>query len=140
MKALSRPQYRRVRRILEMIREGTSTGRHPNASDFGRELEVSRPTVMRDIEFLRDEENAPVEYVSSGHGYRLSDMTWSLPPVELSSKEVFAFEIARKLLERFQGTALDLDMRSVLNKIAKSLEGTVTVDIGSLTEHFTVLG
>ena len=140
MKNISRPQYYRVRRILEMIREGTRTGRYPNAGVFRAELEVSRPTVMRDLDFLRCEENAPIEYVPSGFGYRLTDATWALPPAQLSRQEIFAFSIARKLLERFHGTALELDMRSVLNKIAESLEGTITVDAGALTEHFTVLG
>lgn len=140
MKNISRPQYYRVKRILEMVREGTRTGRYPNAGTFCGELGVSRPTVMRDLDFLRYEENAPIAYVPSCFGYRLTDPTWSLPPAQLSRQEIFAFSIARKLLERFHGTALDLDMRSVLNKIAESLEGTITVDMESLTEHFTVLG
>jgi predicted DNA-binding transcriptional regulator YafY len=140
MRNISRPQYYRIKRILEMIREGTRTGRYCNASDFIRELEIARRTVIRDLDFLRDEENAPVEYDESRKGYYLSDPTWSLPPARLSRKELFAFSIARKLLERFHGTALDLDLRSVMNKIAESLEGTITVDLGALTEHFTVLG
>jgi len=38
---------------------------------------VSRRTVARDLDFLRDEENAPVEYDESRKGYRLTDgRTW----------------------------------------------------------------
>jgi predicted DNA-binding transcriptional regulator YafY len=33
-----------------------------------RELEVSRRTVARDLDFLRDEENAPVAYDATHHG------------------------------------------------------------------------
>ena len=72
MKKLSRPQIHRIRRILEMIRQGTRSGRYPNAGDFCRELEVSRPTAMRDLDWLRDEEHAPIEYAAAAHGYRLT--------------------------------------------------------------------
>jgi hypothetical protein len=69
----------------------------------------------------------------------LSDPTFILPPVQLTRREVFSFSIARKLLERFEGTSLEMDMRSVLAKIAGSLEGTVSLNVESLTEQFTVL-
>jgi len=59
--------------------------------------------------------------------------------VELSQREVFSFSVARKLLEGFEGTPLELDMRSVLGKIAESLQGTVSVELESLTDQFTVL-
>jgi predicted DNA-binding transcriptional regulator YafY len=41
MKTATRPQYHRLRRILEMVREGTRSGPLPNRGDFIRELEVS---------------------------------------------------------------------------------------------------
>lgn len=62
MKNLLRPQYHRLRRILELIREGTRTGAYANAGDFCAELEVCRRTILRDLDFLRDEERAPVAY------------------------------------------------------------------------------
>jgi hypothetical protein len=55
MKSATRPQYHRVQRILELIREGTRSGCLPNCHHFMRELEVSRRTLMRDLDFLRDE-------------------------------------------------------------------------------------
>ena len=73
MKTKSRPQYYRIRRVLEMVREGTQSGYLANSSDFKNELGVSRRTVARDLDFLRDEENAPIEYDESGKGYRLTD-------------------------------------------------------------------
>lgn len=135
----TRPQFYRIKRILEMIREGTQSGDYPNAGHFCRELEVSRPTVMRDLEWLRDEENAPIEYVPSTHGYRLSEPTWSLPPVELSQREVFAFSIAARLLSHFRGTPLELDVSSALDKIRDSLEGKITLDLEAITERFSVI-
>ena len=42
MKPNSRPQYYRIKRMLEMVREGTKTGYLANSTDFSNELEVSR--------------------------------------------------------------------------------------------------
>jgi proteasome accessory factor B len=139
MKIATRPQYHRLQRILEMVREGTRAGSFPNCGDFARELEVSRRTLMRDLDFLRDDHQAPIAYDESRKGFRLTDSTFKLVPVELTQREVFTFSIARKLLERFEGTPLEMDMRSVLAKIGDSLQGTVSLDVESLTEQFTVL-
>ena len=139
MKTATRPQYHRLQRILEMIREGTRTGCLPNCGHFIRELEVSRRSLMRDLDFLRDDHHAPIAYDDSRKGFYLTDPTFNLPPVQLTRREVFSFSIARKLLERFEGTPLELDMRSVLAKIADSLRGTVSLDVESLTDQFTVL-
>jgi len=139
MKTATRPQYQRLQRILELIRQGTRSGSLPNCGHFTRELEVSRRTLMRDLDFLRDDRRAPIAYDDSRKGFRLTDPTFQLAPVELTRREVFSFSIARKLLERFEGTPLEMDMRSVLAKIAESLQGTVSLDVESLTEQFTVL-
>ena len=122
-----------------MIRQGTASGRYPNANDFSRELEVSRQTVVRDLDFLRDEEGAPIEYVNDSWGYRLMDPGWQLSPVTLSTEEVFAFSVGKKVFEAFEGTPLDMGMRSVLRKIGESLQGNVTIDLESLTDDMTVL-
>ena len=139
MRSSTRPQYHRLQRILELIREGTRAGSLPNCRHFIRELEVSRRTLMRDMDFLRDDCRAPIAYDESRKGFRLTDATFQLAPVELTRREVFSFSIARKLLEAFEGTPLELDMRSVLGKIAESLQGTVSVELESLTDQFTIL-
>jgi predicted DNA-binding transcriptional regulator YafY len=70
MKTATRPQYHRLQRILEMIREGTRAGSLPNCRQFTRELEVSRRTLMRDLDFLRDDHHAPIAY--HGNWYLLA--------------------------------------------------------------------
>ena len=139
MKADSRPQYYRIRRMVQMVRESAGTGYLANSSDFMKEFEVSRRTVARDLDFLRDEERAPLEYDDARHGFRLTDETYTLPPVRISRKEAFSFGLARKLLACYEGTPLHLDMRSVLDKIAESLEGDVTIEPAWLSEHVGVL-
>lgn len=139
MKPASRPQYYRIKRIVDMVREGSEAGYLPNRGDFRRELEVSPRTLARDLDFLRDEERAPIEYDAKGHGYRLTDEGYRLPPVRISRKEAFGFALARKLLAAFEGTPLHLEMRSVLGKIAESLEGEISVEPEWLSEQVSVL-
>ena len=45
----------RILKIDEIIR----SGKFPNASYLCKKFEVSRSTIMRDIDFLRDRYNAP---------------------------------------------------------------------------------
>ena len=118
MKAGSRPQYYRIRRMVQMVREGSGGGEPPNSTAFMAEFGISRRTVARDLDFLRDEERAPLTYDDARHGFRLTDETYTLPPISISRREAFSFALARKLLAHYEGTPLHLDMRSVLDKIA----------------------
>jgi hypothetical protein len=47
VKAASRPQYYRIKRIVDMVREGSAEGYLPSRSDFRRQLEVSPRTPGR---------------------------------------------------------------------------------------------
>jgi len=125
--------------MVQMVKEGAAGGKLPNSSDFKAEFGVSRRTVARDLDFLRDEENAPLTYDDARHGFELSDSTYTLPPVTISRREAFSFGLARKLLANYEGTPLHLDMRKVLDKIAESLEGEVTIEPDWLSEHVGVL-
>ena len=69
MKAGSRPPFYRIRRMVQMVREGAETRYLSNSSDFMKEFEVSRRTVARDLDFLRDEERAPLAYDDARHHY-----------------------------------------------------------------------
>ena len=119
----NRSQYHRLRRIIAMVRDGMAGGRLPNRSDFRRELEVSPRTLARDLDFLRDEERAPIAYEPARHGYRLTDATYDLPPVNLSRREVFSFSLARKMLHSFEGTNLKIAA------VATNDEGLQLVDV-----------
>ena len=53
--------------LVDMVREGSAEGDLPSRSDLRRELEVSPRTLARDLDFLRDEERAPIEYDARAH-------------------------------------------------------------------------
>lgn len=132
----SHPQFHRLQAILKAVQAGG----FPNSSDFSDQLEVSRRTILRDIEFLRTEWGAPIQYDESRKGYFLPDPAWTLPALKLERREVFALGIAQKLIGAFRGTPLEREMRSALARVAESLEGRVSIRPELLTQHISVMG
>lgn len=53
---------------------------YPNRVTFSVNYEVSERTVARDIEFIRDRLQAPLEYDTERRGYHYSE-PWDLPPI-----------------------------------------------------------
>jgi hypothetical protein len=45
-----------------------------------------------------------------------------------SPREAFSFALARKLLPHYEATPLHMDVRAVLDKIAESLEGDISIE------------
>jgi len=84
MRTTTRPQYHRLRRILEMIREGTRTGSLPNCGHFTRELEVSRRTLMRDLAL--ESPNDPFSVLSEDH-VRLNPEVWQAAGRAINQQE-----------------------------------------------------
>ena len=125
--------------LVDMVREGSAEGDLPSRSDLRRELEVSPRTLARDLDFLRDEERAPIEDDARAHGYRLTDETYRLSPVRLSRMEAFSFALVQSFWPSSRARPLTWDMRSVLAKIAESLEGEISMEPEWLGGHVNVL-
>jgi predicted DNA-binding transcriptional regulator YafY len=70
-----RPLWRRLQTIHHEIKEG----RHPNTRSLGELLSVSSKTVQRDIDYLRDELDAPIEFLRDENGYAYSRNDYVLP-------------------------------------------------------------
>lgn len=74
------------------------------------ELEVSRATLKRDLEYLRDRLGAPIEYDRHANGYRFVD-GWSGPKHELpglwfSEAELYSLLMAHQLLSELGSDAV----------------------------------
>ena len=60
-----RPLWQRIQKIHHEIKER----RFPNASSLARTLSVSTKTIQRDLDYLRDELHAPIEFDRQENGY-----------------------------------------------------------------------
>lgn len=93
----------RVFRINQMLSNRLSVSRQ----DFLDELEVSWPTLKRDLAFLRDQWNTHIVFNRSLNGYQLSKAnafgpTFQMPGMWLSSNEAYALITANSLLESIE--------------------------------------
>lgn len=84
-------------------------GRCPNAADLARRFELCRKTAQRDIAFLRDRLDAPLEYDHARRGYRYGDGAFTLPPLYATERQLLALLMARRLLQT-GGGRLDRDL------------------------------
>ncbi|MBQ1971990.1 MAG: HTH domain-containing protein, partial [Treponema sp.] len=76
----------RLFQLVEFIRNGN----YPNVPMMKKEYEVSRSTIMRDLEFLKNRYNAPIEYSVEHKGYYFSDPTFMIKTLLLTEGELFA--------------------------------------------------
>jgi predicted DNA-binding transcriptional regulator YafY len=94
----------------------------PNATSLAEQFEISTKTAQRDIDFMRDRLLCPLYYDSSQKGYYYDDETFSLPMVYLSSEELSALLIARKMLRDISGGAIGDEISSIVDKITNILK------------------
>lgn len=121
-------------RILEIdgiIREGN----YPNSTYLAKRFEVSRSTISRDIEFLRDRYNAPLEFDQVKNGYYYSDPTFFIQSVMLTEGELFTVGAILPLLEQYKNTPLEQSFRTMMTKITEMLPDSVSVDTSFVTSE-----
>jgi hypothetical protein len=91
--------------------------KYPNATTLAQQFEISAKTAQRDIDFMRDRLLCPLDYDSSKKGYYYANETFSLPMVYLSSEELSALLIARKMLQDISGGKIGQEISSIMSKI-----------------------
>jgi len=104
-------------------------GKYPNATTLAEKFEISSKTAQRDIDFMRDRLRCPLDYDPGRKGYHYDDQTFSLPMVYLSSEELSALLIARKMLLDISGGSIGGQISSIAEKITNILKKhSVAVD------------
>ncbi len=122
---LSRPPLERMLRIHQAIQAGD----YPNASTLARALEVSTKSIHRDLEFMRDRLELPLEYDESKFGYYYTQEVSSFPTMQLTEGELFALLVAEKALQQYRGTNFERPLISAFRKMAASLPDTISVNL-----------
>jgi predicted DNA-binding transcriptional regulator YafY len=108
------------------------------------ELEVSRATLKRDLEYLRDQLGAPIEYDRFSNGYRMGvegrGHKHELPGMWFSERELYSLLMAHQLL-----TELDSDgvisrhLQPLLDRIHQML-GTSDAEARELLKRVKITG
>ena len=131
-----KPQFRR----LQFIHGEVKKGGYPNCRGLAQEWETSAKTIQRDIEFLKYEQKAPIEYDPVRHGYYYTDTTYDLPAIRISEGDLFALAIAEKALAQYRNTPLYDQLLTIFAKIQETLPEKVSVHPSWVDQKFSFAG
>jgi len=129
-----KPQHARLLFIDRKIREK----RFPNCGSLAAGWEVSISTIQRDLDYLRYQLDAPIEYSAKDRGYFYTEEEYQLPAINIRESDLFAIYLADKLLAQYEGTPIYDSLQSVFAKIEECLPDKVSARPGSDQERFTV--
>lgn len=128
-----------MKRLIELDK-AIRGGAYPNCTSFAKSWGASRKTIQRDITFLMDRHEAPLEYDSTRRGYYYTDATWKMPTIDLSEGELFHLLIAGRMARQYSGTPMAEILESLFMKISEALPGHVTVVPSIVDNGFSFYG
>ncbi|HKZ72953.1 MAG TPA: WYL domain-containing protein [Steroidobacteraceae bacterium] len=111
----------RFYRIYGLLQQRKSVTRE----QFLEELGISPATFKRDLEYLRDRMNAPIDWSRETNGYQLARAsdggTWQLPGIWFNAAEIHALLTLEHLLETLQPGLLAKQIHPLRERIEKLL-------------------
>jgi proteasome accessory factor B len=109
-------------RIHEELRRGALT----NCTKLMAVLEVSRKTVVRDIAFMRDRLDLPIEFDAQIQAYRYTHPVNAFPTVNVTEGELLALLVAQRALQQYQGTPFHRQLAIAFEKLAGGLRDRIS--------------
>ena len=102
-------------------------GRFPNAGSIAENFELSGRTAQRDIEFMRDRLNAPLQYNYCRRGYFYTDDTYELPSLWINESNILALSLAVRLATTLPDQALKDQLCRLIDRIPmKTGDGSIS--------------
>ena len=126
----SRPPLERMLRIHQAV----SAGQFPNASSLALEIEVATKTIHRDIEFMRDRLNLPIEFDGHRNGYHYTEEVSAFPNIQITEGELFALVVAEKALQQYRGTNFEKPLLSAIRKMEQALPDTISLNLADIEQ------
>src|SRR3990167_178078 len=137
--AKDKTQLLRLLFIDRKIREGMRTGIVANCSSMAAEYEVSAKSILRDIDYLRSQRDAPIAYDATARGYYYTEENYALPAISLNESDLFAIRIAEKALRQHEDTPIYRTLQKVFRKIEDSLPEKVSVHPAWVEDKLSVI-
>jgi len=114
------------------IHQVLSSGKFPNASTLALEIEVATKTIHRDIEFMRDRLNLPIEFDPPRNGYHYTEEVSAFPNIQITEGELFALVVAERALQQYRGTSFEKPLLSAIRKMEQSLPDTISLNLADI--------
>lgn len=111
------------------IHEQLKAGGFPSSGKLAGLWEgVSSKTVRRDIEYLRDMMNAPIEYDASRRGYYYTEPAYDIPSFMLTEGELFSLAIGEVVLADYQNSPFYPQLKQIFERIKENLSENINLD------------
>ncbi len=128
IRAGSRPPLERMQRVHQEL----VAGRFPNAYTLAAQLEVSYKTISRDLAFMRDRMELPIDFDPARNGFYYTQEVTSFPSLQITEGELFALVVAEKALEQYRGTNFEKPLLGAIKKVASALPDTISINLADL--------
>lgn len=119
---LSRPPLERMLKIHDELRRSALV----NCTTLVKALEVSRKTIVRDIAFMRDRLELPIEFDARIQAYRYTQPVNSFPTVNVTEGELLALLVAQRALQQYRGTPFHRQLEIAFEKLAGGLRDRIS--------------
>lgn len=116
------------------IHQVLSAGKFPNCSTLAREIEVTTKTIQRDLDFMRDRLNLPIEFDRARNGFQYTSEVSAFPTMQITEGELFALVVAEKALQQYRGTSFEKPLLSALRKMEQSLPDTISLNLADIEQ------
>lgn len=128
------PRHRPPLERMLRIHQALQAENYPNATQLAAELEVSTKSIQRDLDFMRDRLELPIEYNPQRFGYHYTGEVTSFPTMHITEGELVALVIAEKALEQYRGTQFEKPLLSAIRKIEQSLPDTISLNLADIEQ------
>ncbi len=114
------------------IHKELQENRLPNATRLSALFETSSKTINRDIAFMRDQLNLPIEWDPVANGYKYTTYVDGFPTLQVTEGELFALLVAQKSLEAYRGTPFQEPLEAAMRKLSDGLKDKVFLSLDRL--------
>ena len=111
------------------IHQALQSGGYPNASTLASRFEVCTKSIHRDLEFMRDRLQLPIQYDGSRFGYYYTEPVQAFPTMQITEGELFALVVAERALQQYRGTSFEKPLLSALQKLEQALPDTISLSL-----------
>ncbi len=117
---------------LAVIDREIGCKRFPKKERLAQLLEVSEKTIQRDIDFMRFEYSAPIEFDKKRKGFYYSDIQYRLNPLKIDSGDLLALAITYKVLQQYSTSPYAKYFKKFYEKLSNLSEGKVSISAKDL--------
>jgi len=122
------------------IHQAVQAGEYPNAQRLAKAFETSAKTVRRDLAFMRDRWELPLDYDPARHGYFYTRPVSTFPALEMGEGEMVALFVAQKAVEQYRGTPFEAPLGAAFRKLSEGLKESVSIPWSGIDSAFSVRG